>query len=95
MKGGRPVLRNRVDPDGVDQPFSIVVCCSDHALLDSNLLASPRFGPGSLHEVNVLKNAPNAAGGLNVGLERACNDLVVCVHQDVYLPAGWDRLRPK
>ena len=42
--------------------------------------------------MTVLKNCPSAAAGLNIGLERAKHDWVVCVHQDVYLPEGWDRL---
>ena len=33
-----------------------------------------------------------AAAGLNLGLPRARHDRVVCVHQDVHLPQGWDRL---
>jgi hypothetical protein len=82
------VLRNRDGPEGVDQPLSFVVCRTDLGLLDDDLLASPGLGPGSLHEVIFLKNAPNAASGLNLALERARNDLVVCLHQDVHLPAG-------
>ena len=39
----------------------------------------------------VVKNCMSAADGLNLGLERAEGEFVVCVHQDVYLPAGWDR----
>ena len=34
---------------------------------------------------------PNLPAGLNAGLERAKHEWVVLVHQDVYLPAGWDR----
>jgi hypothetical protein len=36
-----------------------------------------------------MHSYPNAATGLNVGLGRAKYDWVVCLHQDVYLPAGW------
>jgi Glycosyltransferase like family len=38
-----------------------------------------------------VKNCPSAAAGLNLGLERAQCEFVVCVHQDVYLAGGWDR----
>jgi hypothetical protein len=72
--------------------LSFVVCLSDEAALETNLLASPCLGRGSPHEVIAIRNAPSAAAGLSMGLERARNDLVVCVHQDVFLPAGWDRL---
>jgi hypothetical protein len=45
----------------------------------------------SPHEVLAIRQAPSAAAGLNLGIARAKHDRVVCVHQDVYLPAGWDR----
>ena len=80
-------------PSSAILPFlSFVACISDHAVLRSNLLASSCLGPESSREVIVLKNCPSAAAGLNIGLERAKHDWVVCVHQDVYLPEGWDRL---
>jgi Glycosyltransferase like family len=83
-------VRSR-DSFAINAPLSLVVCLSDAAVLQANLLASPCLGPGSPHEVIVVKNCPSAAGGLNVGLERAKHEWVVCVHQDVYLPEGWDR----
>jgi Glycosyltransferase like family len=71
-------------------PLSFVVCVSDPAILGANLRASPCLSSGPPHEVISVRNAPNAAAGLNLGLERAKNEWVVCVHQDVYLPRGWD-----
>jgi hypothetical protein len=65
---------------------------SDDATLTAKLLASPCLGPGSAHEVIAVRGAPSAAAGLELGLERAQHDLVVGVHQDVFLPNGWDRL---
>ena len=56
------------------------------------LLSSPCLHQGCPHEFTVVKNCPSAAGGLNRGLERARHEWVVCLHQDVVLPAGWDRL---
>ena len=55
-------------------------------------MASPIFNRHAPHEVIASRRAPSAAAGLSTSLARARNDLVVCVHQDVYLPAGWDRL---
>ena len=71
--------------------FSFVVCISNGTVLKRNLLASPCLGPSSRHEVILVKNCPNAAAGLNFGIEKAESEWVVCVHQDVYLPKGWDR----
>ncbi len=86
------ILRDRDSPRAAAEGLSFVVCCSDEAVLERDLLASRCGGADSPHEVIVVKNAPSAAAGLNLGLDRAWNDLVVCVHQDVYLPAIWDRL---
>ncbi len=71
--------------------LSFVVCVTKGPVLERNLLASPCLGPGSRHEVILLERCPSAAAGLNFGLERADSVWVVCVHQDVYLPPGWDR----
>ena len=85
-------LAGSVFHPAVQSALSFVVCLSDDALLQANLLASPCLGPGSPHEVIAIRNAPSAADGLNMGLERAKNEWVVYVHQDVFLPRGWDRL---
>ncbi len=77
--------------DAFDTPLSLIVCLSDEAVLRDNLLTSTCLGPGSPQQVIALKNCPSAAAGLNVGLKRAKHEWVVCVHQDVYLPEGWDR----
>jgi hypothetical protein len=71
--------------------FSFVACVSNRPALKRNLLASPCLGAGSRHEVILIKNCPSAAAGLNFGLETAKCEWVVCVHQDDYLPKGWDR----
>jgi hypothetical protein len=77
---------------GTEHALSFVVCLSDDAVVKANLMASPVFNQHSPHEVIATRRAPNAAAGLSMGIARARNELVVCVHQDVYLPAGWDRL---
>jgi hypothetical protein len=68
-------------------PLSFVVCVSDDAVLKANLLASPALASEhSPHEVILIHKAPSAAAALNVGLERARNEWVACVHQHCYLP---------
>ena len=80
-------------PNGQEIPMSFVVCVSDGAVLKANLLRSPGLvGPDSPHEVILIHKAPSAAAGLNMGLERAKHEWVVCLHEDVHLPEGWDRL---
>ena len=72
-------------------PLSFVTCVSSTGRLRSNLLASPCLCPGTTHERIAVSNCPSAADGLNIGLEHAKHDWVVCVHEDVFLPEGWDR----
>ncbi len=71
--------------------LSFVACVSDSAILEANLLSSPCLNDGSPNESIVIRNCPSAADGLNIGIARAEAEWVVCVHQDVWLPAGWDR----
>jgi hypothetical protein len=40
--------------------------------------------------LHVLRDQTSAAAGYQAGWEQATGDLVVFVHQDVYLPRGWD-----
>jgi hypothetical protein len=72
-------------------PLSFVTCLSSRETLRANLLASPCLGPGTAHQLVAVEGCPTAAAGLNVGFHHAKHELLVCVHQDVYLPAGWDR----
>ena len=88
---GRPMAEEPGPRSADEVPLSFVVCVSDERILAANLLASPCLGPGTSHELIAMRDAPNAAAGLNFGLERARHEWVVCVHQDVYLPRGWDR----
>jgi GT2 family glycosyltransferase/tetratricopeptide (TPR) repeat protein/SAM-dependent methyltransferase len=71
------------------EPLSFVVCVSDEAILGATLLRSPCLGPGSPHEVVLLRGCGSAAEGLRRGLAAAKHPLAVWVHQDVYLPRGW------
>ena len=70
--------------------LSFVPCISDNELLQRNLLASQCLDLRFQHEVVAVRNCPSAAAGLIVALDRALREFVVCVHQGVFLPAGWD-----
>jgi SAM-dependent methyltransferase len=87
---GIPLPDADVAADGTPEtPLSLVACVSDEATLQANLLSSPCLGPGSPHEVLLARRCPDAAAGLNEGIARARHEIVVCLHQDVYLPRGW------
>jgi hypothetical protein len=72
-------------------PLSFVTCASNDVTVRTNLLASPCLAPESALQVLAVRNCPSAADGLNIGIARAETEWVVCVHQDEWLPAGWDR----
>src|SRR5262245_44517260 len=80
------LMTSRDAPDD-ELPLSILTCLSDSEVFRANLIASPCLSPGTIHEVIAVANCPSAAGGLNIGLERAKHGWVLCVHQDVFLPA--------
>jgi Glycosyltransferase like family len=67
-----------------------VVCLSDEQIVRAHALNSPCLHAGSAHEVILVRNCPSAADGLNLGLQRAKSDWIVCMHQDVVLPTRWD-----
>lgn len=84
------VGERQADVDPTEEvPLTFVVCVNDDAQLEANLLSSPCLAPGNPHELLVFRHCASAAEGLNAGIEQARNDLVVLVHQDVYLPKGW------
>jgi len=80
-----------VDLESPVTPITFVVCVNDEDQLNSNLMRSPCLWPGTPHEVLAYRDQRSAADGLDAGLKEAANELVVLVHQDVYLPLGWDR----
>ncbi len=73
-----------------DDSLSFVTCVSDASLIQGNLLASPCLDPGSPNELIVVKTCRSAADGLNLGFEKARRKWIAFVHQDVFLPRGWD-----
>ncbi len=78
-------------PAGEDA-LSFVICLTDDAVVKANLMASPIFNQYEPHEAIATRRPP--APRLGMVAARARNEVVDCVHQDVYLPAGWDRLTP-
>jgi len=75
--------------DADEVPVTFVACVNDDAQLDANLRRSPCLRAAGPHELLVFRGCATAAEGLNAGIERAQHELVVLVHQDVYLPEGW------
>ncbi|SDM30431.1 hypothetical protein SAMN05428957_104103 [Oryzisolibacter propanilivorax] len=86
-----------VVPGAVTDPVSpasllFVSCVSDWSVARERLLASPCLQPGARPLV-LRGNACSAAEAVNAVLDgRPHERWLVWLHQDVYLPAGWDVL---
>jgi hypothetical protein len=70
--------------------LSFVVCVSNTEVLAADLMRSTCLAHESSHQLILVHGCRNAAEGFNRGISVACGDIVVFVHQDVYLPDGWD-----
>jgi hypothetical protein len=68
---------------------TFVAAVNDRRILEQNLLASPALHEDSGCEVLVQEHYRSAAKAYNQAMDRSRHDLLVFVHQDVYLPSGW------
>ena len=67
-----------------------LICASNNAaILRDNLMRSPCLSDLPL---SVIEDAPSAAAAYNRGLDQSREDVLVFLHHDVFLPAGWDML---
>lgn len=71
--------------------FDIVVAVNNDEVLAKNLLRSPLVGKEGV-TLRQQKGCRSAGLAYNAGLSQCVHDLVICVHQDVYIPAGWDNV---
>lgn len=85
---GRPLGAVDAAPE---EPMTFVACVNDEAQLQDNLLASPSLRGSTIHEIITVREARSVGEALDAALRQAVHPLVVLVHQDVYLPAGWVR----
>lgn len=72
-----------------DGKFTIVVAVSDTEVLRKNLYLSPGLLNGSTNQVVIRRNYPSASLAYNSAIGEAENEIIIFVHQDVYLPATW------
>ncbi len=64
-----------------------IVASNNEEVLRSSLLASPDLFENA--EISVQREVPAAAVAYNRGIEATNAEVMVFVHQDVYLPMGW------
>ena len=67
--------------------WSVISAVNNEKVLKTCLLDSP--GIESAAEVILQRGYASAASAYNAAMQKAKTDLLVFVHQDVYLPEGW------
>jgi len=71
------------------QTFEIVAAVNDQVIFEQHLLRSPLVSKGGV-TVFAEHGFASAGAAYNAGLAKTTGGVVAFVHQDVYLPAGWD-----
>jgi hypothetical protein len=69
--------------------LTIAVAVNDLGVLRNNLYLSPDISNGCRNQMVIKENYPSASLAYNTALEETENEVVVFVHQDVYLPENW------
>lgn len=69
--------------------FTIAVAVNNAEVLRRNLYSSPGILHGGGHQLVIKENYPSASLAYNSAMDDAANDLIIFVHQDVYLPKTW------
>lgn len=72
------------------QQLTFVCCVNRPEVAKRCLLASPCLAPGRGHQLVLASGMGSAGEGFAWGARLARHRWVVLVHQDVYLPEGWD-----
>lgn len=70
--------------------LTFVSCVNKAEVAKSCLLASPCLARERGHQLILLNGMPSAGAGVRWGAKLARNPWMVFLHQDVYLPEGWD-----
>lgn len=70
--------------------LAVVAAVNNDDVLIGNLAASPMFAEHGTPLI-IERGHQSAALAYNAGLDRTTADVVIFVHQDVYLPRGWDK----
>ena len=67
--------------------YAVIAASHNEEILRSSLLASPDLAARA--EVSVQRGASSAGTAYNRGIQATQSKVMIFLHQDVYLPAGW------
>lgn len=69
--------------------FTLVAAVNNRKTLAQNLLSSPALADRCLIDVMIKEGFASAANAYNNAIDEARTDILVFIHQDIYLPGGW------
>jgi hypothetical protein len=85
---------NSIERRKAGEAITVVVATNSRSVLDGNLLLSPDIAEQRERLILTKEGFLSASLAYNDAMEEAATDLLIFVHQDVYLPTGWfDRVR--
>jgi len=70
-------------------PFTIVAAVNSDLVLQQNLLLSPGLFDNGRNQLLIKRDFKSASLAYNSAIDEAEHDLIIFVHQDIYLPDGW------
>ncbi len=71
----------------MDCVFAVAV--NNRTILNRNFLSSPALGETTGYELLLQENYLSAAKAYNEAIDGSKGELIIFLHQDVYLPTGW------
>lgn len=71
------------------EKISFIAAVNNRLVLERNLLRSPALAPGHPHELLIKEGFSSASLAYNDAIKEASGDILVFIHQDVYLPQDW------
>lgn len=69
--------------------FTFVVAVNNVEILEKNLYLSPCLQSNHKHQVLIKKNYLSASLAYNSAIDEATNEIIIFIHQDIYLPETW------
>ncbi len=72
-----------------NDPITFIIAVNDEEVLRKNIFLSPVFTENQSHQIITQRGFRSAALAFNSAIEHAENDLLVFVHQDVFLVETW------
>jgi hypothetical protein len=72
-----------------DENYTFAVAVNNMEILQKNLFLSPGLQDGHKHQVLIKENYPSASLAYNSAIDEAENEIIIFIHQDVYLPETW------